>query len=158
MAIIIGTDEYGYVTYLNEPEQEQTLAKNESTANDALDAANDALDAANGALDAANDALDAANDALDEIEAGKITSVIQEYTDVAISSNLSVNLSLPETVPPNGFLYAATEDWNRPASGAAAFIVHSRKSGVTIFSTSAVTFPKIVLRLYYVDYDVKGGV
>lgn len=144
MSTIIGTNEDGYVTYVNPPDVSRTLSKNELTANDVLEEV--------------NGVSEEVNDVSEEVNANKITSVIQEYLNVEIPSNLSVNLALPESVPANGFLYATTEDWNRPASGVAPFIVHSRKSGVTIFGTSAVTFPKIVLRFYYVDYDVKGGV
>lgn len=144
MATIIGTDQNGYVTYVNQPAVNRTLAKNELTANDVLEEV--------------NEVSDEVGNVSDEVNANKITSVTQEYLNVEIPSNLYVNLPLPESVPANGFLYATTEDWNRPASGVTPFIVHSRKSGVTIFGTSAVTFPKIVLRFYYVNYDVKGGV
>lgn len=128
MAIIIGTNDSGYVTYVNQPDVNKTLAENELSPNAVLK----------------------------EVTANKIKSVVAAFENVEISSNLSVNIPLPASVPANGFLFAGTEDWNRPATGAAAFIVHNRKSGVTIFSTAAVTFPKIVLRFYYVDYDVKG--
>lgn len=128
MAIKIGTNDDNEVTYLNQPDVDKTLAPNELTANDVLK----------------------------EVNGNKIKSVVATFENVAISSNLSVNITLPASVPANGFLFAGTEDWSRPASGAAVFIVHNRKSGVTIFSTAAVTFPKIVLRFYYVDYDVKG--
>ena len=137
MAMYIDTNDDGFTTYQIEPDEEKELLKNELTANDAMEVAEEAAATTN---------------------AHKITSVIEEYTNVSIPANLSVNLNLPSSVPSNGFICATTEDWSRPASGVAPFIVHSRKSGVTIMGTSAVTFPKIVLRFYYVDYDVKGGV
>ena len=145
MSTIIGTNEDGYVTYVNPPDVNRTLSKNELTANDVLEEV--------------NGVSEEINDVSEEVNTNKIKSTINVYENVEIpSTSLYANLALPESVPQNGFICATLEDWNRPASGVAPLILHSRKTGVTVMSTNAVTFPRVVIRFYYVDYDVKGGV
>lgn len=133
MATYIKTEDSGYVSYENQPEEAKELLKNELTGDEALEKS------------------------ISLINGAKIKSAINVYENVEIpATSLYANLALPETVPQNGFICAALEDWNRPASGVAPLVLHSRKTGVTVMSVSAVTFPRIVIRFYYVEYDVKG--